>query len=154
MSLDLSSALPDRVRVSTKGVRSDFNSHELVFIGDEEMSMDKFCELVRRVVGGEEAFAVEPFFQVERLNPKWAFYYEGGEFVISEEDLYEMFRYVITNTDIYTPLDPRPDLLVWLQGEMDVDFQPARDAFLKECKEGGVGMGFNRGRVRIDIPRL
>ena len=151
MALILSSAEPQPVEVKTTGCRQ-FDAHEPVYFGNEEMGMDAFCELVKSVVNGEMSGYVAPF-GYEFLNPVLAFS-ASEEFTISMVDFYMMAHYILTNSDIYVPLDPRPTLLDWIQkqephrGGMG---DPARSVFIQTCQDGAAVPGFNPGHLRLDI---
>lgn len=156
MSLDLnSSGSLSPIRVRTIGSRRP-DDHEIVYIGVSEMLMDKFCELVQKIIDGHMDVYAKPF-HVQFLNPYLAFESKEESFSISMADFYEMVRYVLSNTDIYIPLDPRPGLFDWMtqQNPNGSSLDEERTFFLRHVKsdESGVMPGFNHGSLRLQISR-
>lgn len=150
MSLVLASSDPPRIRVRTTGAVPP-GEHEAVFIDDEAVPMDEFCTMVKELVGGNMALQAGPYV-IDFLNPVWAFSLGTvGGFTISTSDFYEMVKYVLTNTDIYVPLDPRPTLYKWLCEQENSGRDEDRDAFLNDCREGGAVFGYNEGATRLLI---
>jgi hypothetical protein len=138
------------IRVRTLGAPPS-GGHEPVFIDDEEVPMDEFCHMVKELVGGNMALQAGPYV-IDFLNPIWAFSLGTvGGFTATPQDFYRMIRYVLTNSDIYIPLDPRPTLYQWLLEQEQCGRDEHRDKFLAACQDGGTVFGTNEGCFKLLI---
>lgn len=158
MSLLLESAKPKKVLV--KSFRVDLNDYPKVFIGSYEMSMNLFCNMAKSVIVGFDDFDTDDF-KVMYFSTSIIFqdrYNSKTFFEISMFDFYEMVKFVLSNTDLCMPSDPRLELFNWVrQQDAKTKVRGFRSdaygwAFFNIISKSSPVAGYVKNSYRLAIP--
>lgn len=167
MSLLLSSSRPQtevKTHVKMDGLYAVFPYDMVSMTKDgqsEDVPMNDVVDLCKQVVSGvDEGRAGSVYFQ--RLGDIMVLHCEVGDAAFDVEmslsDLYCLFGYVFSNSDIYGQEDRRLEVFKWLQTVSPTDLPTylaggaERQSFLTICQRGTITEGYNGGaNFRISL---
>ncbi len=157
MSLVLSSSNP-QLRVKTHGIREAIDAHEVVYLNNTDVALDVFIEMAKAVIEGKSFYDAPNFTACTGHGVSLDIDKEDDVskalISFSWHDFFCMVEYVVTNTDLYGQIDPRPGFVKWIaeqpnEGAGGMD----RKLFLILWKKWKIDRGHNSGSMSISRRR-